>query len=299
MQNEIMNSASIVARTIEQITADIRVHAQYAAMSIYAIGQDLIDAKGQLQHGQWLPWLREVGISPKTAENYMRITREVMPGSVLASMPYSKALALLDVPAEQREKFIQENNVSERSAAAIKKLIKEKQEAEERASEAEKDAYRMRQQLQEERNRPEHVVEKAVQVEVEPPDYSDLKEEVKELRRRAEEAEDAAAEAEERAAAAVADAQRAQMARLDEDDERPDERPSLADFIGICNEFQSKVWAVPFMGDVFRIMPAEDLKSYRLFVCGVKSWADRVLSAMDEATAPLPAEGVILVDADE
>lgn len=301
MQNEIMNSASFATRTIEQITADIRIHAQYAAMSIYAIGQDLIDAKEQLQHGQWLPWLREVGIAPKTAENYMRIAREVTPNSTLASMPYSKALALLDVPAEQRETFIQENNVSERSAAAIKKLIKEKQAAEERAAEAEKCADEVRQQLQEERSKPEQVVEKTVHVEVEPPDYSDLKEEVKTLRRRAEEAEDAAAEAEERANNAVAQAQRAQMEQLDneESDDMPDGKPSLTDYINICNEFTSKVWSVPYMLDIFRDMPADTLQSYRLFTNGIKSWAERVLAAIDEAKAPLTVEGVIILDDDE
>ena len=89
-----------------------------------------------------------------------------------------------------------------------------------------------------------------------------------------------------------------QQLDADQDESQGDGRPGLTDFISICNDFQSKVWAVPFMQEEFRNLPERDLNSYRLFVNGVKSWAERVLSAMDEATAPIPAEGVIIVDAE-
>lgn len=41
-----------------------------------AAGELLIEAKGQLQHGQWLPWLREnCDISERTAQLYMRLAK--------------------------------------------------------------------------------------------------------------------------------------------------------------------------------------------------------------------------------
>jgi len=36
-------------------------------------GKLLIEAKDALPHGGWLPWLRDVGITPRTAQRYMRL----------------------------------------------------------------------------------------------------------------------------------------------------------------------------------------------------------------------------------
>lgn len=302
-------------RTIEQITADIRAHAKLAALSILSIGQDLIDAKAQLHHGEWLPWLNEVGISPKTAENYMRFAREVIPGSVLSAMPYSKALALLDVPAEQREQFIADNNVTERSAASIKKLIAEAKAEKERADQAEQAAadaqkevnaikstlsgantsnYHLRQQvdrlqaqLEEERSKPREMVTVEIEKEVVPAGYDQMCRDYDAMRRRCEEAEDAAAEAEQRAAAVVAEAQRAQMEQIEAETDTTSDVLSLDGFISACNEFNSKVWNVPFMQEVFRNIDRDTLRAYRLFTNSVKSWAERAIAAMDEAAAPI------------
>jgi Protein of unknown function (DUF3102) len=38
-------------------------------------GQGLIEAKDLLAHGQWLSWLEEIGISPRTAQGYIQIAR--------------------------------------------------------------------------------------------------------------------------------------------------------------------------------------------------------------------------------
>jgi hypothetical protein len=38
-------------------------------------GARLIEAKSLLHHGQWLPWLKETGVSPRTAQDYMQLAR--------------------------------------------------------------------------------------------------------------------------------------------------------------------------------------------------------------------------------
>jgi len=39
-----------------------------------AAGRDLIEAKGKVPHGRWLPWLeKECGLSERTAQRYMRL----------------------------------------------------------------------------------------------------------------------------------------------------------------------------------------------------------------------------------
>jgi hypothetical protein len=67
-----------------------------------AAGDILIEAKRQVGHGQWLPWLESCGISQRTAQRYMRVARhrpaiEANPTSV-SDLGVSGALALLAVP---------------------------------------------------------------------------------------------------------------------------------------------------------------------------------------------------------
>lgn len=306
-KNELTTSAANVAlsgRTVAEITADIQINYRNAKASIIQIGRDLAEVKQMLQHGEWLPYLEGLNISVSSAENYMRYAAEASADDKLAALPYSAAMALIALPEAQRQE-VQEHDLEGKSAAEIKRLIaevkKEKaradaeaQRAEEAQRSAEMNASSLKNAIKELENRP------VITETVAPDDYDDLKGAVEKLREELLEAEDAAADAEERANAAVAQAQRAAMQQLDadQDESQGDGRPGLTDFISICNDFQSKVWAVPFMQEEFRNLPDRDLNSYRLFVNGVKSWAERVLSAMDEATAPIPAEGVIIVDAE-
>lgn len=306
-KNELTTSAANVAlsgRTVAEITADIQINYRNAKASIIQIGRDLAEVKQMLQHGEWLPYLEGLNISVSSAENYMRYAAEASADDKLAALPYSAAMALIALPEAQRQE-VQEHDLEGKTAAEIKRLIaevkKEKaradaeaQRAEEAQRSAEMNASSLKNAIKELENRP------VITETVAPDDYDDLKGAVEKLREELLEAEDAAADAEERANAAVAQAQRAAMQQLDadQDESQGDGRPGLTDFISICNDFQSKVWAVPFMQEEFRNLPERDLNSYRLFVNGVKSWAERVLSAMDEATAPIPAEGVIIVDAE-
>ncbi len=305
--NELTTSGATVAltgRSVAEITADIQINYRNAKASIIAIGRDLAEVKQLLQHGEWLPYLNGLNISVSSAENYIRYAAEVPGDERLAALPYSAAMALIALPEPERQK-VQEHDLDGKSAAEIKRLIaevkKEKARADaeaKRADDAQKSAEMNAQSL---KGALKELEERPVISETVPPDdYEDLKDAVERLHEQLAEAEDAAADAEERANAAVMQAQRAAMQRLDDDEEGgSDGRPLLNDFIGICNDFQSKVWAVPFMQDVFRNLPDSDLRSYRLFAEGVKSWAERSLAAIDAAKAPLPAEGVIVIDTDE
>lgn len=331
MQNEIMTSAQNVAlsgRSVDEITADIRVNYRNAKASIVAIGRDLAEVKQMLNHGEWLPYLQGLNISVSSAENYMRYAAEVPGNDQLAALPYSAAIALIALPEDEREQFMQDNDIEDKSAAEIKRLIAAtKQEAEKRkkaeealsqaqldlhqaqtvlsVAERGRDAYKeqldkaqekmeyFEAQLDWEQNKPQEteIVEKVVA----PAGYEQMQHDLDSLRQRCEEA---AAEAEKRAAAAVADAQRAQIQQLDaaDQDEEAGDGLNVFDFVTVCNEFSGKVWAVPFMD--FRAINEDALRSYRLMTNGVKCWAERVLSAIDAAKAPIPAEGVIILDAD-
>lgn len=307
MQNEMITSAATVAltgRTVDEITADIRVNYRNAKASIIQIGRDLAEVRQLLKHGEWLPYLNGLNISISSAENYMRYASETALDDQLAKLPYSAAMALIALPEAQREQ-VQAQDLEGKSAAKIKRLIAEVKKEQKRADEAEQAAkatYReyekasadceaLARDLQAERARPAKVIEK----EVAPADYDGLKATVERLRDQLTEAEDAAADAEERANAAVAEAQRAAMRQLD--DEEGDSGPlSLNDLAGICNDFQAKVWTVPFMGDSFAVMNQEQLNGYRLIVGGIKSWAERALAVMDRTGGAYVVEGAVVSD---
>lgn len=155
-----MEGTNTITRTIEEITVSARMNMQDMTNRAIALGHDLSDAKQVLGHGHFLPWLDSIGISSSTAANFMKVAREVAPGSRLAGMQYSRVLALLAAPAEDREALAEETEG--KSAAEIRRLIAERDKAAEscnaetvRADRAEADAKRfydenatLRQQLE-------------------------------------------------------------------------------------------------------------------------------------------------------
>ena len=48
-----------------------------AVISAWRLGQFLIEKKGRLTHGAWLPWLDSSGISASSASDYTRIARQI------------------------------------------------------------------------------------------------------------------------------------------------------------------------------------------------------------------------------
>ena len=64
-----------IGRTLATIAEEIRARTETIA-DVIEIGRLLIEAKGQAEHGEWLPWLeREFDFSDRTAENYMAAHR--------------------------------------------------------------------------------------------------------------------------------------------------------------------------------------------------------------------------------
>jgi DNA repair exonuclease SbcCD ATPase subunit len=125
-------------RDIEVITAEIQFYKAQAGTAIIEIGNRLIEAKEQLKHGEWLPWLSEkVDFSESSAQNFMRIAREYSNPQALGDLGVQKALALLALPPSEREGFVEETHevngdektVTEMSARELEQAVKERTEA--------------------------------------------------------------------------------------------------------------------------------------------------------------------------
>lgn len=131
-------------RDIEVITHELLDLKRTAGESILKIGQCLIEAKAMLPHGEWLPWLNErVEFSERAAQKFMRLAREYSNPTTLTDLGFSKALALLTLPADEREIFLaephevngQEKMVVDMSARELEKALKERDDSQKQKGE--------------------------------------------------------------------------------------------------------------------------------------------------------------------
>lgn len=125
-------------RDLEIIESEILFYKRNAGQAIIEIGKRLNEAKAQLSHGEWLPWLREkVDISERSAQDFMRLAREYSKSAEIADLGASKALALLALPVSEREQFAAEKHdvdgveksVADMTAKELKKAIEERDAA--------------------------------------------------------------------------------------------------------------------------------------------------------------------------
>ena len=289
-----------VLRTLPELEAAIGYYKRQTAEGIIGIGAALNEAKEQLGHGEWLPWLEKVQINARAAQNYMRVAREIAPGSAMAGLPYTKALALLDAPQETREQLLDEG-VEDKSAAEIRRLIRERDQALasnqlqvqklqemqsklDRAAENQKQlkelkeyheavAGEMRQKMTEMEKHPQTV-------EVPPEDYEGLKETVEVLRAQLADAEAAIEEAESRGPQPMG-------ADGNED------TLTAAGFVEACNEFMAKVQFFPYYKTDLEDIGDDGRRSMEIFTHGVQNWAVRMLGALAAAGGRVDCDGTV------
>lgn len=140
-------------RTPDIIGAEIRGLTQQAkTMTLWfgiEIGRRLTEAKEMLEHGQWLAYLKEqTEFSRSSAGRLMTLYKEYGAAQTslfgaeanyptLNNLSISNALRLLAVPEDEREEFAEKHDVKHMSARELDELIKQRDEAEQRAAKAE------------------------------------------------------------------------------------------------------------------------------------------------------------------
>lgn len=270
-------------RTLPEIEASLRLHKENVVRGFLGIGQDLLDAKAQLgKRGGWMEWLERMGIQQSYANKYMKLAKEVQPGTYLAELTFTKTLTLLAVPAEEREAFAQEIDAENKTAAEIKRLILERDQMKrERDSlstavdNARKNAEEWKQKYE---NRPA-LIQQVVET---PDDYQALKMQAAHHDAEMREALDAAAEAEQRAMDAETRLAQMQMA----EGQRP--KGEYKRFADAVTEFFIAAQMLPYQP---QLLSGEDGPRYRAETLRVLNWANEMLAALDGS--PLTAEAVI------
>lgn len=167
-------------RDIDVITEEINFYKQQAGMAILEIGKRLVEAKAQLSHGEWLPWLeKKVEFSERSAQQYIRLWREYGKSATVADLGVRKALVLLALPETERDGFAgekhevngEEKTAAEMTVKELERAVAERNAAREEAEKAKADLYAAREaakdarshveelqdQLEELKNRPTEV----------------------------------------------------------------------------------------------------------------------------------------------
>lgn len=138
-----------VAREISIITEEILFYKRQAGGAIIEIGNRLVEAKEMLPHGDWLPWLRDtVKFSERSAQRFMKLAKEYGKSAKLADLGASKALALLTLPEEERDAFMEvphevngeAKQVSDMSVRELEQAIRERDEARKAMEQAQAEA---------------------------------------------------------------------------------------------------------------------------------------------------------------
>ncbi|MDM5205347.1 DUF3102 domain-containing protein [Cytobacillus kochii] len=125
-------------------------------LSSIEIGKRLVEAKKLVPHGEWGNWLEHsVDYSQRTANNLMKIYEEYGQDTIalkggfdesqaIAKLNYTQAVALLSIPSDEREEFINQHDFESMSTRELQQAIKEKKELEKQLKISEENAKRER-----------------------------------------------------------------------------------------------------------------------------------------------------------
>ncbi|MGN4578452.1 DUF3102 domain-containing protein [Bacillus cereus group sp. MYBK74-1] len=162
--NEVMN----LSNDINVITAEIKSYQQIAGQSIFEIGKRLKHVKeNDLIHGEWMNWLKTIGMKPRNAQQLIQVTMEFEGNTkAISHLGFTKLLQLTQLPENvDKQQFIESTHtvpttgekkrveeMTTRELEAVKKSLKEKdkllQQAEHKMQESQRELEQARESEQ-------------------------------------------------------------------------------------------------------------------------------------------------------
>lgn len=122
---EVETRLELAAAKINAIKAHVRRSTLAAAVEI---GGELLAVRAEAPHGRWLAWLeKNVDYSERTAQNLIALYEEYGKGGnpqALADLSYTKAVALLALPAEQRDELIESGAAADMSTRMLQDEVR-------------------------------------------------------------------------------------------------------------------------------------------------------------------------------
>lgn len=114
---------------LERTTTEILMLKDQTAQNIIEIGKRLVEVKENLQHGEYLEWLKgKVQFTERTAQRFMQIGKEFSNTTSLSHLGSTKLFLLAGLDEEDRQEIMQGNNVEDMSTRELEQVVKEKKE---------------------------------------------------------------------------------------------------------------------------------------------------------------------------
>lgn len=122
-----MNQITAKNEKLQKIENEIITLKNQTAENMILMGQKFIEAKKLIPHGEWGNWLEDkIGFSQRTANQFMRIAKEYISNSqAISNLDATKIYLLLELPVEEREEFVNRNDLQNMSTRDMKKKLKE------------------------------------------------------------------------------------------------------------------------------------------------------------------------------
>lgn len=120
---------SLTDFNIEKTTTEILMLKDQTAQNIIEIGKRLIEAKENLQHGEFTEWLKKkVDIGHRTANNFMKVASTFSNSQSLANLGSTKLFLLAGLDEEDRQEVMKGNNIEDMTTRELEQVVKEKKE---------------------------------------------------------------------------------------------------------------------------------------------------------------------------
>ena len=145
--NELTNTTPNAPALLDSLATQARMFVQGAALNMLQLGRVLTEAKPLVRHGEWKNWVKEnAKMSERTAEDYMKAFAEFGTDTKIAELGTTKIIKLLPMSEEERQKLLDENDVSSMSTRQLDEAIRQQREKlrEEAKAEAQEEINRER-----------------------------------------------------------------------------------------------------------------------------------------------------------
>lgn len=119
----------VIVKDLRTIEFEIDQLKKQTTQNIIEIGKRLIEAKNRVPHGEWENWLSsKAGLTKVTASRFMRVADEFPNVSTSTHLTVSKAFELLILSPDERQDFIEKNNVEDISTRELREQVKKYKE---------------------------------------------------------------------------------------------------------------------------------------------------------------------------
>ncbi len=120
---------------IRRAQIEMRIHDDLNRMgdSYIDIGRclNVVKDEGLVPHGEWQDWVAEhAQMNPRNAQRVMKAAREIDEKSPLARLDFTKVMALLALPAEEREAFAETVQADRLTVRQLQDAVRARKDAE-------------------------------------------------------------------------------------------------------------------------------------------------------------------------